>query len=69
MRYVLPTWIVLNGIVKLRRSRSEGVYAIAVRASAPLRIRVAVKDSLLNFTLKARPLFFWRLMLHLRRTL
>ncbi len=69
MRHVFPIWIVLDGLVELCGTLCESVNAITIQAAAPLRVRVPAKDSLLDFTLQARPLFLRRLFFHPRRTL
>jgi hypothetical protein len=48
VRYVLPMWIVLDGVVELCGTPAEGLNAVAVQAPAPLRVRVAIKDALLD---------------------
>lgn len=69
MRHVFPVWVVLDGVVELRGPRGKGVNTVTVQAPAPLRVRVAVKDALLNLALQAFPFFLGRLWFHPRRTL
>jgi hypothetical protein len=64
MRYVLPDRIILNGVVEFPSADSKFDYALSVRTSLSVGVRVSVQDAVLNRGLQPVPFLVRRLALH-----
>lgn len=66
MGHVLPLGIFLNAVVEPCSPQREIHKYIAVWASVPVRVGVALQDAALDLLLQAVPLFARRLVRHRR---
>ena len=64
VRHMLPLRVVLDGVIELRGAPGERQNTGIVRAPAPIRIRIRIQHAVLNLSLNAFPLLFWRLVFH-----
>jgi len=64
VRHVLPLRVVLDGVIELRGAPGKRQNTGIVRAAAPIRIWIRIQYAVLNLSLNAFPLLFWRLVFH-----
>ena len=64
MRYVLPLWIIFNGVIEIRRPDRQRDDTLVTGAAHMLRVGVSLCNASLNLALNPIPLLFRRFPLH-----